>query len=542
MIKFACSHCSKSICVDDKDAGKQGKCPKCGNAIVVPKRLTLIEFACEGCGHTIKVADRYAGKQGKCPKCKKPVLVPAVQKKPVKEKGGPENITCALCGEAISITDDLVDASIECPGCGGGIDASSGSPVPQAEDETSSDTEEDLYEESSGLDRRLVIIATGVVAVVVIVGLVMFLRSPGSGPAQEPIIPNRPAEMAETGSQSQPVVANKPVSESIAAPETGDDSRLQFSPNPGDKQTLRVSTQVNASMAQDGQQQQVISTQIITVGLEVDEKKADGTTGVGVTLTRIQIKTVMGGITAGTYDSAEADSKDNPVAEFYDPFVNKRFAVGVSAQGDIIDPGLDELFLAAAEDRMQAEDDMIREHTKERADVVIERTDQRFGSRQARALDMKKKLEEFPLFGTGKVRELLAHLVVPLPLKSAQVGADWNGSLPIGEGSGIPVTMPGTYTVIAIEEDICTISAQGERDINEAPIVSQNGPATNSSKLEGSSQANLTIDHRTGWLLNKEQTTRLEGETLSSAPGSQGSESAMQVDMEITVTVSPDTD
>ncbi|MCH8217937.1 MAG: hypothetical protein IH892_14345 [Planctomycetes bacterium] len=105
------------------------------------------------------------------------------------------------------------------------------------------------------------------------------------------------------------------------------------------------------------------------------------------------------------------------------------------------------------------------------------------------------------------------------------------------EGSGIPVDMPATYTVTAIEENTCRIRAQGKRDINEEPIVSQTGQATVSSKLAGSSQADLTVDRRTGWLVRKDQTTRLSGQMQTSPAGPQGSEAAMQVDMEITTTV-----
>ncbi len=99
--------------------------------------------------------------------------------------------------------------------------------------------------------------------------------------------------------------------------------------------------------------------------------------------------------------------------------------------------------------------------------------------------------------------------------------------------------MPATYTMTAIEEDTCRISAQGKRETNEEPIVSQPGQATGSSKLPGSSQADLTVDRRTGWLMRKDQTTRLSGQMQTSPAGPQGSEAAMQVDMEITTTVEP---
>jgi hypothetical protein len=148
-------------------------------------------------------------------------------------------------------------------------------------------------------------------------------------------------------------------------------------------------------------------------------------------------------------------------------------------------------------------------------------------------------LEEFPIVGTEKIRDLLAHLFVTLSEQSVQMGAGWNGSLAVSEGSGIPVDMPATYTVTAIEENTCRISAQGKRDINEEPIVSQPGQATGSSELAGSSQADLTVDRRTGWLMCKDQTTRLSRQTQANPAGPQGSEAVMQVDMEITTTVEP---
>ena len=547
MIKFACPNCRESIRVDDKYAGKRGKCPKCGNAVRVPKRSTSITFACEGCGHTIKVPERYAGKQGKCPKCQIQVVVPALQDLSNKERGDAARITCSVCDQVIDVAEDVAEGSLECPGCGSTLDVSSGRPVSGVEDEKSDDTDENLYEASaayetsSGPDRRLVLIIAGVAVVVVagIIGLVIFLRSSGPEPAREPAVAYRSPATAETESQPQALVADEPQPGTTAALETGDGIRLQFRPTPGEKRTLRVSTHMDMSIEQGGQQHRGTSTQTITVDIETGESTADGTIGVGITLTQIQQKSETDGIGTGTYDSAEAVGEDDILAKIYGSFVGKPFTIGVSGQGNIIDHGLDELFLAVAKDRMQAEDWMMRKRLKEKADAAIDRMDQRFGSRQARALDLKKQLEESPAFGTGEIRDLLAHLVVSLPEQSVQMGAGWNGSLAVSEGSGMPVDMPATYTMTAIEEDTCKISAQGKRDINEEPIVSQTGQVTVSSKLAGSSQADLTVDRRTGWLMRKDQTTRLSGQMQTSPSRPQGSESAMQVNMEITTTVEP---
>ena len=37
-IAFSCDHCNREFCVDDSNAGKRGKCPKCGSIFTVPNR------------------------------------------------------------------------------------------------------------------------------------------------------------------------------------------------------------------------------------------------------------------------------------------------------------------------------------------------------------------------------------------------------------------------------------------------------------------------------------------------------------------------
>ena len=102
MIKFACSKCRQSIRVDDKYAGKKGKCPKCGQPVVVPERSAVIVFDCEGCGHRIKVPDRYAGKRGKCPECKSPVVVPAADI--ARTAGHAQTVNMVMLGALVGTT------------------------------------------------------------------------------------------------------------------------------------------------------------------------------------------------------------------------------------------------------------------------------------------------------------------------------------------------------------------------------------------------------------------------------------------------------
>jgi len=79
MIQFCCDYCAHKISVRDKDVGKQGKCPKCGNVITIPAESTIIEFLCEYCERRISVPKSHAGKKAICPQCNNPFIIPAIQ-------------------------------------------------------------------------------------------------------------------------------------------------------------------------------------------------------------------------------------------------------------------------------------------------------------------------------------------------------------------------------------------------------------------------------------------------------------------------------
>jgi len=79
MIQFCCDYCAHKISVRDKDIGKQGKCPKCGNVITIPAESTIIEFLCEYCDRRISVPKSHAGKKAICPQCNNTFIIPAIQ-------------------------------------------------------------------------------------------------------------------------------------------------------------------------------------------------------------------------------------------------------------------------------------------------------------------------------------------------------------------------------------------------------------------------------------------------------------------------------
>lgn len=552
MIKFACSKCGQSIRVDDKYAGKKGRCPKCGTAVVVPGRSNVIRFRCEHCGAKIKVPDRYAGRKGKCPTCQKSVVVPGPQREPV-EEACTVAIACSMCGQTIARAADSTDQFVECPACGSVLDASSGEAASAPETPAPSGAGEDLYEEtpaepestSGRFSRRLIVLAGAgaVVAAVVLIAFFWFFRSPGTTSAEIPVARRRSPDVAEAERPDEtttdsPEPIEQPASQEVASPEIDEAVRLRFCPSPGAARRLRVTTQLTISSKEEGAQQfDVTGTQAFTVGLQAGPTLADGAVPITVRLEAIQVKTEMQGTTMGEYDSTRPQSEDDSMAGLYVPFINQRFTMRLSEQGEIIDPGLDELFLAVAADRVEAEDDMMREQLGERSDEAIQHTDQRFGSRRARTLALKKQFEESLILGEQDIRGLLDHLIVPLPAGPVQRGSRWSGPIPVRVQTW--TEMPGTYTVAALEEDACTVVAEARRSPEDEPVISQIGSTTVSEKLVGSTLATVTVDRASGWLRRKEQKTALSGRVLRTSAGAPGQGTFSDVTTEVTTTVIP---
>jgi len=137
MIEFGCKNCGHKLSVQDQYSGERINCPKCGNVCVVPDNSEKIKFHCENCDQSINVPKIHAGKKGKCPKCKYPFVVPSLKREP-------------------------------------------------SEDLYQEETEE--YEESVGVDRRI-IVGISATAAVVVLGLIILatvLRTSGSRLSERP--------------------------------------------------------------------------------------------------------------------------------------------------------------------------------------------------------------------------------------------------------------------------------------------------------------------------------------------------------------------
>ena len=561
MIKFACSSCDQRISVDDKHAGKRGKCPKCGQTLVIPGGSTAIEFPCASCGHRIKVPQRYAGKKGRCPKCRNTVVVPPPQGAPA---AAPETATiaCAMCGQAVAVPQGSGGDFVECPGCGSYIDPTSGDVTSPADDALETDTEEELYEEtpettreSMGIDRRVILILSAVAAIVVvgIVALIVVLKSSGPKPTERAVSQPDPPRVADARPEPQPApptpqpiqpeptqvadtnLQRQPAPQLVKQPSTPTAASavlLRFDPTPGTKRTMRVAAEFTTSAA--GMQQQDVES--FTFDLEATQAQADGLVPIAVVLVEIQVESKIAGKTAFEYDSNQPLDSTDQLAMMCAPFVGKRFTINVSPRAEIADAGLDELFRAVAADRLKAEDDATRERVGAMAEQAIQKVDQRFGSRENRLLAMKKQLEELSLLNRDKIHGVLSELAVALPGQALRQGDSWSQPIAVPQVDW-RLKVAATYTLTAVEAGVCTIQARGQRRLEEDAFVQETGPMRLRHELGGSSQATLTVDRQTGWLLSKEQKTNLSGRVETSMTGKPDQDTSAPVSLKIATTV-----
>ncbi len=417
-----------------------------------------------------------------------------------------------------------------CPACEGEVETSSNQAASETEADTASPADEEQQQERAALDepvgasnRRMLVLAGGatLVLLLALAGVVWLLWLSPSASVEELPGPRRP-----TGVDTMSV----PV-----APQDAETVLLRFRPTPGTARTLHVTTHSVMSSEEEGQQLGVAYRQSFTAGLEAQDPDTGGIVPVTVTLEAIQVRTEMQGAVLGEYDSTSPQSEDDSLAGTYVPFVGKRFTARLSPEGELVDAGLDELFQAVAADRIEAEDDMIREQLKERAEEAIQNLDQRFGSRRARTLALKQQLEGSLIFGAGEVRAMLDHLFAPLPTEPVQTDSRWNDPIVVQAGTRIEV--PASYSVTDLDDQSCTMAAEGARSADDEPFIYRHGSTTVSSRLGGVSRVTLTVDCSTGWLMAREQRTTLSGRILRVSPDVPGQGTFSDVEMDITTTV-----
>lgn len=147
MIRFSCEQCGHKISVQDKHAGKRGKCPECGSIFVVPAGSAGVELQCQNCGHKINIPKTFTGKPVKCPTCRFIVAVPT---RTIESADGPGIVrfTCTTCNRQIDEPESSRGKLVPCPHCSSFVAVPpSETPEQESEISTQPDDEEDESEE-----------------------------------------------------------------------------------------------------------------------------------------------------------------------------------------------------------------------------------------------------------------------------------------------------------------------------------------------------------------------------------------------------------
>ncbi|MHC4167212.1 MAG: DUF6263 family protein [Planctomycetota bacterium] len=572
MIKFACILCGERISVQEQLAGKRITCPKCNSTSVVPSESPRIKFTCRNCGQGIRVLQIHAGKEGKCPKCQSPIVVPSLRADPA---DGSETVifVCSMCNETIRAPKGSKERFTECPQCGSNVETSlrgepveSDSSIQQSADEDEYDDESDIYEEETGLDRRVIFAISGA-ALVVVVGLIILITvvlPSGSEPGDDSVPPPR-QELAESGSQPQsPASSARPIGTfTLEPPEEGiapeepsgrpiagahaRDSGLLLWLKPGQMRSVRIIKEDRVSQTMMGQQQDIISTGTTELEFEVEGVDPNGVARLRVTYLTIKEKG-QGLAEQMQYDSTTPDvPTEHPFAPTYSAMIGQSFVAKVAWQGMIVGlEGVDEMFLRVAERIVQGEDEATRKRISERATEGVEERVQRsidrlnevYGSRQKRVEHVRDLLKKNPMIADQRIKDMVGNLVVVYPGRAVEAGDSWQAKQRLFSlgAAGLDCT----YTLREKTPAVMVVDVSAQIDLEDEPVAAGEGTfGSASTTLKGSYNGTLEIDPDTGWMLRKKATMNCAGHVKMSPNAQMPQGMTLPITMSNVTTVEP---
>lgn len=309
---------------------------------------------------------------------------------------------------------------------------------------------------------------------------------------------------------------------------------LQFRPTPADKQTVRVTSNLSMSRQIDSRQSEIMNTRTITLAIEPGETTADGTVPARVRFVAIQVRSgTKGRKLSVDYDSTQPPDEREPFALAYSASIGASFPIKVSPQGEIVDIGMDELWLAVADNYIEQIEALMRQRLGDQADQAIEEMFKPFGSREKRIQVTREQLD--PLWDKSRIRALLANILVRLPQKPVSEGETWRA--PVAFDISMPFEINADYVLKSEENGHCTIAVDGKRSSQDDPIVTHTGPARINMKPAGFCTGTVTVDAKTGLLLSGQTQFEFTGEIQAFDSASQTQAETVQFAMKGTTTV-----
>jgi len=326
---------------------------------------------------------------------------------------------------------------------------------------------------------------------------------------------------------------------------------LKLRLKPGQKYSVRITTEDKISQTVMGQQKNISHTKATAAGFEVKEVDANGVASIRVTYRTLKEKTDSwaGGI---EYDSTKPDTAaGNPLARFYTPLIGESFTIRVTSEGQIVGlKGIDEMFLRIAEKMVEAEDKLVRaappgtceaakkraqkETPEERAKRRIEGFNNKYGSREKRVEAVKEMIKKMPEFSEDQIKNMLSDMIMVFPDRPVGIGDSWTAKMILASQS-LPIEIDGTYSVKASKKGVVIVDVSSKRHLDDEAVPI--GKAR--MKIAGSYQGTLEIDEASGWVIRSKANMKFSGEMKIDANKQMPQGMTVPISIESAITVEP---
>jgi len=273
------------------------------------------------------------------------------------------------------------------------------------------------------------------------------------------------------------------------------DLKLMLRPN--QKYEMRLTSKINSSQISQGQVSKSVQVsrsveeEIVEVVFDVQKVNSQGDILMKVTFGKLQTKKKSPTMTI-EFDSTKPDAGPyNRLTPIYSPLIGQSFEIKVASNGNILElQSMDDMLLKMAEKVIIAED-------KKMDKKAIQRTNQKYGTRERRK-EKTKKLIEF-LWHEEKIRTMMRAFIQILPSGPVKSGDSWEGGIDIEHLQGYEINLKNTLK--NYEKDKVIIDSVYKKNIDDKPIKDKsNTMIFTKIDYKGTAQ----IDKYSGWIIRKE--------------------------------------
>jgi hypothetical protein len=199
--------------------------------------------------------------------------------------------------------------------------------------------------------------------------------------------------------------------------------------------------------------------------------------------------------------------------------IGQSFVAKVTPEGKIVKlDGLAEMYQQMAEPLVEYEDEATRQgyagmetaSSEQDAKRQIDRTNQKYGSREKRIEATREKLGKGPYTREENIRDMMGNIIMSFPRGPVGIGDSWMAPIFMGdmELGDCAYTLRETNQVAVLVDIGLKIDVD-----EEVPARADGGRGSSRTNLAGSGEGSLEIDPSSGWMVRKDMTLRYSGET-----------------------------